>query len=67
MDSYLDLELNEIYQYKDDIGYDIICACIKIDRDYSTFKVLSSGGRPWTKDIVYLTDFRVKHCLNKLS
>lgn len=67
MDSYLDLELNEIYQYKDDSGYDIICACIKIDRDYSTFKVLSSGGRQWTKDILYLTDFRVTYNLTKLS
>ncbi len=67
INSYLDLELNEIYQYKDHSGYDLICACTNIDKDYSTFTVLSSGGRKWIKPIVYLTDFRVKHNLTKLS
>ncbi len=62
-----DLELEEIYQYKDTNGYDIICTCTKINKSYSTFKVLSSGGRQWTTDMVYLTNFRVTNYLTKLS
>lgn len=67
INSYLDLELNEIYQYKDHSGYDIICACIDIDKNFSTFKVISSGGKKWSNPTLYLSNMRIKYYLTKLS
>ena len=67
MDSYKDLELYETYQYKDNSGYDIICICTEIDKSFSTFKVISSGGKKWSNPTLYLSNMRIKYYLTKLS